>query len=329
MSSNTNLCLACSSSLPPKSYESVFHTKCCRRPICPSCLSSNPRLARYDPCLACLSGVGVVGHSGAAAQSSTLSAPVNIDGGLKDEDTFVLGSDDDDDEDDSDARDPPPAYEQVEPAPSSAIIALKTAPSHAQDAQPDPPDVQHEVDGPLKYYLKRGDTLQGICFKFAVDVRGLPALLLPRSPVIFVGTTTPHLLHTRTFLVLPPSARGKLAASQTPQEAAQHEARRARQRAEKRLQTLTKEADWRVARAYIALADGDDAEREAKMKEMGTSSNSDSCAITSRLERYAVEQYLEDDEWEVNERRAGRRPRLPSLPSSSAAPPKDRHWWKR
>ncbi|KAI5824669.1 hypothetical protein K523DRAFT_284622 [Schizophyllum commune Tattone D] len=326
MSTNTNLCLACSSSLPPKSYESAFHTKCCRRPICPACLSSNPRLARYDPCLACLSGVGVVGNSGTAAQSSTLSTPVNIDGGLKDEDTFVLGSDDDDDEDDEDARGPPPAYEQVEPAPSSAIIAPETAPADAQDAQPDSPDVRHEADGPLKYYLKRGDTLQGISFKFSVDGRELCKLnTLPPSTL----STTPHLLHTRTFLVLPPSARGKLAASQTPQEAAQHEARRARQRAEKRLQTLTKEADWRVARAYIALADGDDAEREAKMKEMGTGLNSDSCASTSRLERYAVEQYLEDDEWEASERRAGRQPRLPSLPSSSAAPPKDRHWWER
>lgn len=186
----TNLCLACSSSLPPKSYESAFHTKCCRRPICPSCLSSNPRLARYDPCLACLSGVGVVGHSGAAAKSTTLSTPVNIDGGLKDEDTFVLGSDDDDDEDDSDAREPPPAYEPVEAAPSSAIIAPETAPSDATDAQPDPSDVQHEVDGPLKYYLKRGDTLQGISFKFAVDVRNLPALMLPCSLVMFAGTGT-------------------------------------------------------------------------------------------------------------------------------------------
>ncbi|KAL1663046.1 hypothetical protein GGF50DRAFT_103444 [Schizophyllum commune] len=314
MFTNTNLCLACSSSLPPKSYESAFHTKCCRRPICPACLSSNPRLARYEPCLACLSGVGVVGHSGTAAQSSTLSTPVNIDGGLRDEDTFVLGSDDDDDEDDPDARDPPPAYEQVEPAPSSAIIAPETAPSDAQEAQSDP----------LKYYLKRGDTLQGISFKFAVDGRELCKLnTLPPSTL----STTPHLLHTRTFLVLPPSARSKLAASQTSQEAAQHEARRARQRAEKRLQTLTKEADWRVARAYIALADGDDAERDAKMKEMGT--GVDSCASTSRLERYAVEQYLEDDEWEANERRVGRQPRLPSLPSSSAAPPKDRHRWKR
>lgn len=82
-----------------------------------------------------------------------------------------------------------------------------------------------------------------------------------------------------------------------------------------------------MARAYIALADGEDAERDAKMKEMGTK-HSGPCAGTSRLERYAVEQYLEDDEWEANERRAGRQPRLPSLPSSSAAS-KDHSWGKR
>ncbi|KAL1701487.1 hypothetical protein EV121DRAFT_263001, partial [Schizophyllum commune] len=234
MSTNTNLCLACSSSLPPKAYESAFYTKCCRRPICPSCLSSNPRLARYDPCLACLSGVGVVGHSGAAAQSSTLGTPVNIDGGLKDEDTFVLGSDDDDDEDDSDARGPPPAYEQVEPTPSSAIIAPETAPADAQDAQPDSPDVRHEADGPLKYYLKRGDTLQGISFKFSVDGDGnsassilYPLALLAQHPIFY---TLAHSSYCRQPRVAssPHRRRPKKQHSMKP--------------------------DWRVARAYIALA---------------------------------------------------------------------------
>ncbi|KAL1694275.1 hypothetical protein GGG16DRAFT_47581 [Schizophyllum commune] len=325
MNASTHLCLACSSTLPPKSYESVYLTKCCRRPICPSCLASNPRLARYDPCLACLSGVGVVGHSSVSAQPSAGTSQVNIDGGLKDEDTFVLGSDDDDDEDSVTTGPPPPPYEQLEAQQPQAAIPCDDTLTNTREGQPDAPDVHQEGDGPVKYYLKRGDTLQGISFKFAVDGRELCKLnTLPPSTL----STTPHLLHTRTYLVLPPSARDKLHASQTPHEAAMQEARRARERAEKRLQTLTKEADWRVARAYIALADGDEAERDTKMKEMGFE-HPGLRAGSSRLERYAVEQYLEDDEWEERERRAGRQPRLPSLPSSSsAAPPKDRRWWR-
>ncbi|KAH9063868.1 hypothetical protein EDB87DRAFT_1541379, partial [Lactarius vividus] len=60
------LCLACSSSLPPRLAASLgqspelFFTRCCGRPICPSCLTANPRLARYNPCLLCLGGMGAV-----------------------------------------------------------------------------------------------------------------------------------------------------------------------------------------------------------------------------------------------------------------------------
>ncbi|KAJ7940760.1 hypothetical protein B0H13DRAFT_1585505 [Mycena leptocephala] len=95
MTINTVLCLACSSSLPPKSTEHVFTTLCCSRPICPLCIAANPRLARYNPCLACLGGVGVVG-AGASTSALKQSAPTsrNVDGAVRDEDTFVLGDDD-------------------------------------------------------------------------------------------------------------------------------------------------------------------------------------------------------------------------------------------
>ncbi|KAF9648932.1 hypothetical protein BDM02DRAFT_3095582, partial [Thelephora ganbajun] len=106
----TTLCLACSSSLPPNIGDSeLFMTKCCRRPICPRCLETNPRLARYDPCLACLVGVGVIQASSSARNRSggkpvggSGAQPVrveNLDGGVKDRDLFVLADDDDDDGD--------------------------------------------------------------------------------------------------------------------------------------------------------------------------------------------------------------------------------------
>ncbi|EGN98874.1 hypothetical protein SERLA73DRAFT_136888, partial [Serpula lacrymans var. lacrymans S7.3] len=94
------LCLACSSSLPPRSKHvvgntdnDIFITSCCNRPICPSCLSANPRLRRYNPCLSCLGGVDVVGT--ASGLVSATKTP-NIDGAVRDEDNFVIGDDDDD-----------------------------------------------------------------------------------------------------------------------------------------------------------------------------------------------------------------------------------------
>lgn len=119
-------------------------------------------------------------------------------------------------------------------------------------------------------------------------------------------STTPHLLHTRTSIVLPPSAKLPSSTHEVDREV---EARRVRERAEKRLQMLTKEVDWRVAKAYVALADGPDEETAygAKYKETGGIG-------ASTLEARAADQYLEDQEWEEQQRRAGRRISVQSLP---------------
>lgn len=123
-------------------------------------------------------------------------------------------------------------------------------------------------------------------------------------------STTPHLLHTRSFLDFPPSAQAKLQKSMsgpTHAEEKEREVKRARERAEKRLQTVTKEMDWRVAKAYVALAD-DDAEVERlniKRKEEGGAVRGN-----VNLEAAAVDRYMDDDEWEAQERRAGRDVRI-------------------
>ncbi|KIY51785.1 hypothetical protein FISHEDRAFT_20923, partial [Fistulina hepatica ATCC 64428] len=87
------LCLACSASLFPKGE--VFITPCCARPICNSCISSNPRLARYNPCIACQ----FIGSSSSKSTTrpSALLSP-NFDGAIRDEDTFVLGDSDEDED---------------------------------------------------------------------------------------------------------------------------------------------------------------------------------------------------------------------------------------
>ena len=104
----------------------------------------------------------------------------------------------------------------------------------------------------------------------------------------------------------------------TTQEAGR-EARLARERAEKRLQTLTKEVDWRVAKAYVALADVPDVNAGMKGKESalregsGKSGNRDVEADFT-LEGRAVDQYLDDEEWEERERREGRTASIQPFP---------------
>ncbi|KAJ7158861.1 hypothetical protein C8R46DRAFT_402839 [Mycena filopes] len=317
------LCLACSSSLPPKFTEPIFTTRCCSRPICPTCISANPRLARYDPCLACLGGVGVVGA--ATASTSTVKQPSrNVDGAVRDEDTFVLGGEDSDEgEQGEDGLSPP--SEVVQSSPATATPADELSPTSPSPGASQPPS---------KYYIKRGDTLQGIALRFSVDVS--PAHLLPflleltPSRVAFSADSTPSrrapsrqrptFLHTRSSLTLPPSARAKLQPGDAPStEDRNREVRIARERAGKRLQTLTKETDWRVAHAYIALADDPDeaAQYALKQKELGT-------AASAPLEARAVGQYLDDLEWEAEELRAGRTPS--HRPPSDFKPKGDYNW---
>ena len=66
---------------------------------------------------------------------------------------------------------------------------------------------------------------------------------------------------------------------------------------------LTKEVDWRVAKAYVALADDEEEQEEfySKQKELGEVGSS-----AAGLESLAIGRYLDDEEWEKGERSAGR-----------------------
>ena len=106
--------------------------------------------------------------------------------------------------------------------------------------------------------------------------------------------------------------------------------RRALERAAKRFQLVTKEEDWRVANAYVAIASSSSAssaeplpDKEKNefrsrgasssvltkriLSEGTTGSSGDSGASTSTTAR-AVDAYLDDDEWEAEQIAAGRRP---------------------
>ncbi|KAJ7104252.1 hypothetical protein B0H15DRAFT_960193 [Mycena belliarum] len=316
LTADTLLCLACSSSLPPKSPQPLFTTRCCSRPICPACITANPRLARYDPCLACLGGVGVVGSRKANVALQVLAATTrNVDGAVRDEDTYVVGDDEEELED----------GDETELTSQESVHATRAEPAHVVPggsvhmaaAEPLSPPAETTPGLPPKYYIKRGDTLHGISLRFGLDSRELCRLNnLPPSTI----STTPHLLHTRGFLTLPAAAQSKLASADTRPSSAEEQARevrRTRERAEKRLQTLTKEVDWRVAKAYIALAeDPDEADAFAlKQKELGAPLG----AGVARLEAMAVDRYLDDLEWESEQLRAGRSLHIPSFPLKEQA----------
>lgn len=152
---NISLCLACSSSLPPRSHEPFFTTQCCNKPICASCISNNPRLARYNPCLACLGGVEAIGSRSSGGKQLVPPEKVNIDGAVRDEDTFILG-----DDEDSEEEGPPPYLEQTSTSSSSS------------QAVGSPPDISEVTvsDTPHKYHIRQGDSLHGIALRFGVNV---------------------------------------------------------------------------------------------------------------------------------------------------------------
>lgn len=134
-------------------------TPCCRSPICERCLFANPRLARYDPCLACLDGVGLV----AASARKEIK---NIDAAVRDEDTYVIGEDEEDEgQDEGTAKAPPPPYEF----------------SPTLDTPLEPPqDSSSSV--PLNYYIKRNDTLRGIALRFGINA--CPYTPFSPSPIL-------------------------------------------------------------------------------------------------------------------------------------------------
>ncbi|KAI0635686.1 hypothetical protein C8Q77DRAFT_1155458 [Trametes polyzona] len=332
-----SLCLACSASLPPRKDDTKVHyTQCCSRPICPHCVSTNPRLARYNPCLRCLAGVNAVSAKSPPGSSSAIRGAgiPNVDGAVRDEDIFVV--DDEDSESDTDS-------EQFGPA-IGENTANKTPNVSTSPLPPSTDDVQRAANGSSgipKYFIRPEDTLLGICLKLGIDGRVLCRLNnLPVSTL----RTTPHLLHTRSFIILPPTASSPPPLS--PAEQAADEERRAklaRERAETRFQALTKETDRDVAKAYVALADiPDGKERDFKeyedagLRKRRVRSVDD--VGEGSLEGRATDHYFDDEEWEARERADGRRAALPPFPYAGGAGPSrltgqaaaeaEKSWWR-
>ncbi|KAI0833223.1 hypothetical protein BC628DRAFT_1406341 [Trametes gibbosa] len=361
---SVELCLACSASLPPrKSGSKVFFTQCCSRPICPNCLYTNPRLVRYNPCLRCLAGVNAVNTTSSTAGShihaeTVATARKNVDGSVRDEDIFVV----DDEESDSDFEDESDnshsESEHIQRKPASETIQEHSNPPHingatafhtlrsdsALSAVPrSSPEATAESPGtPPRYFIRPEDTLLGISLKLGIDGR-----LLCRLNSLSTSTlrTTPHLLHTRSFLVLPPSISLPPPLSPTEQAAdEERRARLARERAETRFQSLTKETDRAVAKAYVALADHVDEEqgevkgyeKETGLRKRRVRTGKDD-ADRAGLEARATDHYFDDEEWEARERAEGREATLPAFPYLTGGTSRsvvkdvvgeDKSWWR-
>ena len=145
--------------------------------------------------------------------------------------------------------------------------------------------------------------------------------------------TTPHLLHTRAYLLLPPSAKPHSSLLPCTSEDKERELKLVRERAEKKLQTLTKEVDFRIAKTYVALADDEEEQEISAIKHKEVSGAS----LSYGLEALAINSYLDDLQWEADELRAGRGINIQTFPFGQQVPNSKenpildrslpRHWW--
>jgi len=130
-------------------------------------------------------------------------------------------------------------------------------------------------------------------------------------------STTPHVLHTRTTILLPANT-----SKPPPEDPGLAETSRV-ERAQKRFQMVTKEADWRVAKAYVALAQDSDPSAKEKPENWERGLRGTPGSVTGRspkktaLENDAIDQYLDDAEWEEQVRKDRRSPVIQQFPWGS------------
>jgi len=115
-------------------------------------------------------------------------------------------------------------------------------------------------------------------------------------------STTPNILHTRTTILLSPTSEP------TPQGPALVEARRV-ERAEKRLQMDSDPSE--ISGKKEKSDNHEDGRRKVPVSESEGSSQ------TGALESDAIDQYLDDTEWEEQERKQGRGPAIQRFPWGS------------
>jgi hypothetical protein len=136
-----------------------------------------------------------VGKNGPSSSQSQrfknvpIPADVNINGEVRDQDTFILGDDDDDDDDEENEVErlefsagvcgeaasisSPPLYESIiDPWKEGESPPHKTAPLTSKPiSQAEAPSFSEPGNTrPYRYYINRSDTLQGLSLRFGIDV---------------------------------------------------------------------------------------------------------------------------------------------------------------
>ncbi|KAM0788379.1 hypothetical protein ACM66B_001519 [Microbotryomycetes sp. NB124-2] len=249
---------------------------------------------RFKGCVLCQSAQDVLATPNRASKPTNEKHP-RLE---NDQTDFVLGSDDEDEASEmtNAARlpspSPPPAslVDQPPPAYDEHAIPAQVASHHLDKDE----KVRGQQDKLSVHYINPDETLLGLSLQYRVDGRYLCQLNKLHPSAL---TTSPQLLHTLPFLLLPPSVDSK---SSEPLLSAEQERRRLVIR---RFQVHTRCSDYAMAAAYCnAIFDA--REREAQLVKRNRLARGDvTCAqevtvrVGGELEE-AVEQYQFDDKWE-------------------------------
>ncbi|KAH8917093.1 hypothetical protein BT69DRAFT_1355020, partial [Atractiella rhizophila] len=262
---------------------SSYTTPCCSRPICNRCLSRVKSLRFY--CVRCQDVVRDTGHGDGEVDKEYEREKWSLGEGEEDESEldvekvargdFVIGED----SDDEDAR--TEVGDEVGGRWDADVITLSDPPAYSlppspPTSPPPPPtiddgnlmnqDLKHlsyvdfkprnlagepEVhmreksgmeDRVSVHYIQPKETLRGIALKYGIDGHHLCVLnSLPPSTL----STTPALLHTRPFLLLPPNAQ-----SSSPSPTHSEEIERTRLLI-RRFQMATKVSEYALAKVYV------------------------------------------------------------------------------
>ncbi|KAJ9478439.1 WD_REPEATS_REGION domain-containing protein [Pseudozyma hubeiensis] len=309
MQTTSQLCLACSSTIPPNAKPaSIYVHGCCSRPVCENCVVSNPRLITFCPICEDAHAAfrkgprgdvtrkgevvfdfdSVIGRQEHKEEEGVEPPPYSEEREEEGAGKFVIDAGDEEGEVVKEKRpallmrqaSKSVAEAEVDVAPQSAALATEDTSSdsnltsirrkvdpHNTASSTIPSSSTSSTGSTRQYYLRKTDTLQSIAIRFSVSSNELCLLnSLPRA----VLSTSPHLLHTRSFILLPSQAVEKQLASNPdllsslegpPRRSAREKTTAARRTAEAKFRaSLAKSAgetpaDERAARAYVGLAE--------------------------------------------------------------------------
>ncbi|KAJ9099317.1 hypothetical protein QFC21_004198 [Naganishia friedmannii] len=253
------VCLTCSAPCPSTVFTNkTFITPCCDRPICVACITRNPRIVEYVPCLWCGEGVGVVSSTKGKRRVVLRSG---VEGGSIGEggEVFVLGDEDGDGEEEGGDGSPPPAYQETGPTKSNIAadnangISTPTTANVLDDSCSTPGfEMNHTppAQATRKHRVRKGETVRSLALSYKID----PYLLAKTNGLPYTSLTThPGVLQTRREVLVPCSASGGgQAEDDDPAEVVSLGV--------ERFQLITKETDPWVARTYVAIHSSSSAE---------------------------------------------------------------------